>query len=75
MGCCKAPSVFSQRKYEVFKQHLSPWVLVYLVDVLLFEKKEKEHKSHLRQAFELLLKDKLYAKTRSFPRPPSRGDG
>jgi len=47
---------------DIFRPLLDNCVLVYLDDILIFSKSEKEHQEHLLKVLEILRKEKLYAK-------------
>nr|GFD06643.1 putative reverse transcriptase domain-containing protein [Tanacetum cinerariifolium] len=42
--------------------YLDKFVIVFIDDILIYSKNEKEHKEHLKAILELLKKEKLYAK-------------
>ena len=47
---------------RVCKPYLDKFVIVFIDDILIYSKSEKEHEEHLRLILELLRKEKLYAK-------------
>nr|GEV91918.1 putative reverse transcriptase domain-containing protein [Tanacetum cinerariifolium] len=47
---------------RVCKPYLDKFVIVFIDDILIYSKNEKEHKEHLKTILELLKKEKLYAK-------------
>nr|GEV68115.1 reverse transcriptase domain-containing protein [Tanacetum cinerariifolium] len=47
---------------RVCKPYLDKFVIVFIDDILIYSKHEKEHKEHLKAILELLKKEKLYAK-------------
>ena len=47
---------------SVIKRYLDKFVLVFLDDILIYSKKEEEHKEHLRLTLQLLMEHQLYAK-------------
>nr|GEX51435.1 reverse transcriptase domain-containing protein [Tanacetum cinerariifolium] len=47
---------------RVCKPYLDKFVIVFIDDILIYSKNEKEHKEHLKANLELLKKEKLYAK-------------
>ena len=57
-----APATFQGVMNRIFQQHLGRFVLVYLDDILVFSKTQEEHLEHLRKIFNILRKNKLYAK-------------
>ncbi|KAL4033202.1 hypothetical protein IC575_006288 [Cucumis melo] len=48
--------------YEVFKDFLDAFVIVFIDDILIYSKTEAEHEEHLHQVLETLRSNKLYAK-------------
>ncbi|GJY37386.1 putative reverse transcriptase domain-containing protein [Tanacetum coccineum] len=46
----------------VCKPYLDKFVIVFIDDILLYSKDEKEHEEHLKAILELLKKEQLYAK-------------
>nr|GEU32509.1 putative reverse transcriptase domain-containing protein [Tanacetum cinerariifolium] len=57
-----APAVFIDLMNRVFKPYLDKFVIVFIDDILIYSKNEKEYKEHLKAILELLKKEKLYAK-------------
>ncbi|GJV13195.1 putative reverse transcriptase domain-containing protein [Tanacetum coccineum] len=44
------------------KPYLDKFVIVFINDILIYSKNEKEHEEHLKLILELLRKEELYAK-------------
>nr|GEU69398.1 putative reverse transcriptase domain-containing protein [Tanacetum cinerariifolium] len=61
-GLTNAPVVFMDLMNWVCKPYLDKFVIVFIDDILIYLKNEKEHKEHLKEILELLKKEKLYAK-------------
>nr|GFA47206.1 putative reverse transcriptase domain-containing protein [Tanacetum cinerariifolium] len=61
-GLTNAPAVFMDLMNRVCKPYLDKFVIVFIDDILIYLKDEKEHKEHFRQILELLKKKELYAK-------------
>ncbi|GJR18669.1 putative reverse transcriptase domain-containing protein [Tanacetum coccineum] len=57
-----APAVFMDLMNLVCKPYLDKFVIVFIDDILIYSKDEKEHEEHLKAILELLKKEKLYAK-------------
>ncbi|GJU86632.1 putative reverse transcriptase domain-containing protein [Tanacetum coccineum] len=57
-----APAVFIDLINRVCKPYLDKFVIVFIDDILIYSKDEKEHEEHLKAILELLKKEKLYAK-------------
>nr|GEZ31616.1 putative reverse transcriptase domain-containing protein [Tanacetum cinerariifolium] len=47
---------------RVCKPYLAKFVIVFIDDILIYSKDEKEHEEHLKQILELLKKEELHAK-------------
>nr|GEY77422.1 retrotransposon protein, putative, Ty3-gypsy subclass [Tanacetum cinerariifolium] len=55
-------SVFMDLMNRVCKPYLDKFVILFIDDILIYSKNEKEHKEHLKAILEFLKKEKLYAK-------------
>ena len=58
-----APATFQRMMNRIFQQHLGKFVLVYIDDILVFYKTQEKHLDHLHKVFEILCKNKLFAKS------------
>nr|GEW22512.1 putative reverse transcriptase domain-containing protein [Tanacetum cinerariifolium] len=56
------PAVFMDLMNRVCKPYLDKFLIVFIDDILIYSKDEKEHKEHLKAILELLKKEELYAK-------------
>nr|GEZ14260.1 reverse transcriptase domain-containing protein [Tanacetum cinerariifolium] len=61
-GLMNAPAVFMDLMNRVCKPYLDKFVIVFIDDILIYSKDEKEHEEHLKAILELLKKEELYAK-------------
>ncbi|GJX94375.1 putative reverse transcriptase domain-containing protein [Tanacetum coccineum] len=61
-GLANALAVFMDLMNRVCKPYLDKFIIVFIDDILIFSKDEKEHEDHLKAILELLKKEKLYAK-------------
>ncbi|GJX08987.1 putative reverse transcriptase domain-containing protein [Tanacetum coccineum] len=61
-GLTNAPAIFMDLMNRVCKPYLDKFVIVFIDDILIYSKDEKEHEEHLKTILELLKKEKLYAK-------------
>nr|GFA84877.1 hypothetical protein [Tanacetum cinerariifolium] len=61
-GLTNAPVVFMDLMNRVCKPYLDKFVIVFIDDILIYSKDEKEHEEHLKAILELLKKEELYAK-------------
>ncbi|KAJ9521462.1 hypothetical protein QJQ45_008876 [Haematococcus lacustris] len=61
-GLTNAPATFQRVMNDAFASVLGKCALVYLDDILVMSKSLPEHMQHLRLVFDLLRKNKLYAK-------------
>ncbi|GJT45372.1 putative reverse transcriptase domain-containing protein [Tanacetum coccineum] len=57
-----APAVFMDLMNRVCKPYLDKFVIVFIDDILIYSRNEKEHEEHLKTILELLKKEELYAK-------------
>ncbi|CAA0835184.1 Uncharacterized mitochondrial protein AtMg00860, partial [Striga hermonthica] len=61
-GLSNAPAVFMDLMNRIFHPYLDQFVIVFIDDILIYSKSQKEHEEHLRVVFETLRREKLYAK-------------
>jgi len=61
-GLSNAPSTFIRLMNEVLKPFIGHFVVVYFGDALVYSRDERDHKEHLRQVFQVLREQRLYAK-------------
>ncbi|GJW14483.1 putative reverse transcriptase domain-containing protein [Tanacetum coccineum] len=61
-GLTNAPAVFMDLMNRVCKPYLDKFVIVFIDDILIYSKDEKEHEEHLKAILKLLKEEKLYAK-------------
>nr|GEX09411.1 putative reverse transcriptase domain-containing protein [Tanacetum cinerariifolium] len=61
-GLTNALAVFMDLMNWVCKPYLDKFVIVFIYDILIYSKDEKEHEEHLKAILELLKKEELYAK-------------
>nr|GFB25984.1 reverse transcriptase [Tanacetum cinerariifolium] len=58
-GLTNAPAVFMDLMNRVSKTYLDKFVIVFIDDILIYSKDEKEHEEHLKVILELLKKEEL----------------
>nr|GEU74724.1 putative reverse transcriptase domain-containing protein [Tanacetum cinerariifolium] len=58
-GLTNAPAVFMDLMNRVCKPYLDKFMIVFIDDILIYSKNEKEHKEHLKAILELLKKEKF----------------
>ncbi|WVZ97358.1 hypothetical protein U9M48_042905 [Paspalum notatum var. saurae] len=61
-GLTNAPAFFMYMMNSVFMNELNKFVVVFIDDILIYSKNEKEHEEHLRIVLTRLREHKLYAK-------------
>ncbi|WVZ89741.1 LOW QUALITY PROTEIN: hypothetical protein U9M48_036106 [Paspalum notatum var. saurae] len=61
-GLTNAPAFFMYLMNSVFMNELDKFVVVFIDDILVYSKNEKEHEKHLRIVLSRLREHKLYAK-------------
>nr|GEV20466.1 putative reverse transcriptase domain-containing protein [Tanacetum cinerariifolium] len=57
-----APAIFMDLMNQVCKPYLDKFMIVFIDDILIYSKDEKENEEHLKTILELLKKEELYAK-------------
>ncbi|GKA22188.1 putative reverse transcriptase domain-containing protein [Tanacetum coccineum] len=58
-GLTNAPAVFMDLMNRVCKPYLDKFVIVFINDILIYSKDEREHEEHLKAILELLKKEKF----------------
>ncbi|GJU74606.1 putative reverse transcriptase domain-containing protein, partial [Tanacetum coccineum] len=58
-GLTNAPAVFMDLMNRVCKPYLDKFVIVFIDDILIYSKDEREHEEHLKAILELLKEEKL----------------
>nr|GFB90154.1 putative reverse transcriptase domain-containing protein [Tanacetum cinerariifolium] len=58
-GLTNAPAVFMDLMNRVCKPYLDKFVIVFINDILIYSKNEKEHEEHLKEILGLLKEEKL----------------
>ncbi|GJU14114.1 putative reverse transcriptase domain-containing protein [Tanacetum coccineum] len=61
-GLTNVPAVFMGLMNRVCRPYLDKFMIVFIYDILIYSKTQKEHVEHLRLVLGLLKKEKLYAK-------------
>ncbi|KAK1413557.1 hypothetical protein QVD17_35332 [Tagetes erecta] len=61
-GLTNAPAAFMDMMNRICKPYLDKFVIVFIDDILIYSKSEKDHAEHLRILLELLRIKRLYAK-------------
>nr|GEV28447.1 hypothetical protein [Tanacetum cinerariifolium] len=57
-GLTNAPTVFMDLMNQVCKPYLDKFIIVFIDDILIYSKDEKEHEEHLKAILELLKEEK-----------------
>ena len=61
LGLMNAPTAFMDLVHRVFQPYLDQFVVVFVVDILIYSQSEWEHEYHLRIILQLLRDHQLYA--------------
>ena len=61
-GLTNAPAAFMDLMNRVFRPFVDKFVIVFIDDILVYSKSKEEHEQHLREVFETLRQEQLYAK-------------
>ncbi|KAL5570794.1 hypothetical protein UlMin_020391 [Ulmus minor] len=61
-GLTNAPAAFMDLTNRIFREYLDKFVIVFIDDILIYSKSQKEHEQHLRVVLQTLKQHQLYAK-------------
>ena len=61
-GLTNAPAVFMDYMNKIFREFLDKFVVVFIDDIRIYSKSQKEHEEHLRIVLTVLREKQLYAK-------------
>lgn len=61
-GLTNAPAMFMRVMNNVLRPFIDDFVIIYLVDILVFSKTWEEHLKHVKQTLDVLRKENLYVK-------------
>jgi hypothetical protein len=61
-GLTNAPTSFMNLMNDIFRKYLDHFVQVFLDDILIYSKNEREHEEHLRVVLSCLRENRLYGK-------------
>nr|GEY77645.1 hypothetical protein [Tanacetum cinerariifolium] len=61
-GLTNALAIFMDLMNQVYKPYFDKFMIVFIDDIIIYSKDEKEHEEHLKAILELLKKEELYAK-------------
>jgi hypothetical protein len=61
-GLTNAPAAFMEAMNRMLHEFLDDFVVVFLVDILIYSKTEEEHERHLRLVLSALRKNQFYGK-------------
>lgn len=59
---CNVPTTFMRVMNDVLRSFLDEFVIVYLDDILIFNKSREEHVKHVRKVLDVLKKEQLFLK-------------
>src|SRR6476619_4229414 len=60
-GLSNAPATFQSVMNDMLRSYVGKFFVVYLDDILIFDKTAKDHLSHLKQVLQTLRENQLYA--------------
>ncbi|WMV46207.1 hypothetical protein MTR67_039592 [Solanum verrucosum] len=61
-GLTNAPSIFMDLMNKIFKPYLDMFFIIFIDDILIYSRSERDHASHLRIVLQTLKDKELYAK-------------
>ncbi|PKU70170.1 RNA-directed DNA polymerase [Dendrobium catenatum] len=61
-GLTNAPAIFMYMMNRIFRPYLDQFVIVFIDDILIYSKNDKDHADHLKIVLNLLRQHKLFAK-------------
>ena len=61
-GLTNAPAIFMALINTVFASYLDQFVVIFIDDILVYSKSEREHSHHLKTTLQILRENQLYAK-------------
>ena len=61
-GVTNAPSIFMDYMNRIFRQYLDQFVVVFIIDILIYSESRDEHAEHLRVVLRILIEHNLYGK-------------
>ena len=61
-GLCNAPTTFMRVMNDALRSFLDEFVIVYLDDILIFNKSQEEHVKHVRKVLDIMRKEQLNLK-------------
>jgi hypothetical protein len=66
LGLTNAPTIFMSLMNGIFRKYLDQFVQVFIDEILIYSKNEREHEEHLRVVLSYLRENKLYGKVSKF---------
>jgi hypothetical protein len=51
-GLTNAPATFMQLMQDIFRKYLDDFVIIFLDDILIYSRTEKDHADHIRKVLE-----------------------
>jgi len=65
-GVTNVPSVIMNLMNQVFSQYLDQFVIVFIDDILIYSKRDREHAEHLRIVLQTFQQEQLHAKQSTY---------
>ena len=60
-GLTNAPATFMHLMHSIFREYLDSFVIIFLDDILIYNRTLEEHRCHIKQALQILRDNQLYA--------------